>query len=247
MRTKTPKRKNKVLEDLWKILRLLVLIAVLVCVRYAFQMPAFSFGAVDIRPVPTNISRADILTVAGISEPANLFTLDKKEVERKLTGDLRIKKASLGYQFPATVVIYVDENKPLAYVKSPYAFFEVDYDGKILSVGKGIRQASIPIISGIDEDAAFVGDTVVSPIIKDIMGFLQLLSESNRSIISEIHVNADSVKIMTLNKLKVHLGKPEKIQDKAEVFDLVMQKIKQQNLVVEYIDLSYARPFIKIK
>jgi len=45
----------------------------------------------------------------------------------------------------------------------------------------------------------------------------------------------------------VRLGSNEKMTEKAKLTQAIMQEIHEKKLTVEYVDLNYASPFVKLK
>ena len=117
----------------------------------------------------------------------------------------------------------------------------------MLKVSRGITNPHIPILTGVAVESSFVGDKIQSMPAQNVIGFLNGLDEQSRAIISEISLKNNIVEILTLNRLKIVLGVPETVADKASDFNIVMKQIKEQNIAVEYVNLSYERPFIKVK
>lgn len=241
------KRRQNLVSDIWKIIKTIVVIALLVLIRYAVALPMFDFSKIEITPVLFDLTKNDVLTIANIKEPTNIFTVDLKIIEKKLVSDLRIKSAKVSYKLPGILHISIEENKPLIYIASKYAFLEIDSNYKIIKISKSITNSEIPILSGVNEEHSFVGDDIKSPVSKDIINFLKDLPIETKEIISEVIINNNIVHLFTLNKTKIILGEVSSIRSKAENFDIVTKQIKDRNLAVEYVDLSYDRPFIKVK
>ena len=242
---KTKKRKT-IYRDIWNIFKVLLTIALLAVLRYGIELPQFGFGVVEVRPKLFDLSKSDVLLVGELKEPVNLLTVDKFALEKRLLQDLRINKARVYYSFPNRLVINIEENKPLVYLKTPYAFLEIDANYTIVKIVKSISNPEIPILNGVYEEQSFVGDKIKSPVAINVIDFLKKIPWETKGIISEIMVDKNNARIITLNKTRVIVGNVNEIATKAEVFETVLNHVREQNLAVEYIDLSYERPFIKV-
>ena len=66
--------------------------------------------------------------------------------------------------------------------------------------------------------------------------------------ISEINLaNNQQIVAYTNNAVQVRIGSMDRVEEKAKVTEEFLQELKQTNLAIEYIDLTFASPFIKFK
>ena len=80
-----------------------------------------------------------------------------------------------------------------------------------------------------------------------ILEFLQQLSGEARDRIAEIAIdNRQEVKLRLRNSFPILLGPVEKLPEKATLFMTVFGEIKNKNIKAEYIDLTFAKPYIKL-
>lgn len=247
MKSSRQKIKEHKRKSYLKIFLFFVLIVVLVKFKYFFAYTSLAIGELETNPQLNLLTRQDIFLILNIQEPVNILALDRVAMRQKLLQDLRVKTADVQYALPLKVVINIEENSPLVCLVSKYAFFEVDENNTILKVSRGITNPHIPILSGISVESSFVGDKVQSLPAQNVILFLKGLDEQSRAIISEINLKNNIVEILTLDRLRVIIGIPENIAAKSSDFNIVMKQIREQNLAVEYVNLSYERPFIKIK
>lgn len=230
-----------------KIFAFFLLIIALVSFKHFFSYAPIALGELHIKPQLSTLSRQDILMILNIKEPLNILALDRVSMEQNLLKDLRVKTAKITYAFPLNMTIHIKENAPLICLVSKYAFFEVDENNTVLKASRGITNPHIPILTGVSVESSFVGDKIQSMPAQNVISFLKGVDEQSRAIISEISLKNNIVEILTLNRLRIILGTPENIANKASDFNIVMKQIKEQNIAVEYVNLSYERPFIKIK
>ena len=230
----------------FKILVILALIALFFLFRYMVAQPFMYFGSVEVINA-VNLTKQDVLLIARIREPINLFLNNNDEIKNNLKEDLRIKDVKVEYAFPQKVKITIQENKPIICLQSKHAFYEVDSKGVILRVTSNVKNPNIPIITGIKISELYVGEQIKVDLVVNIIKFISSLDEDVYNSISEINMNNEIVSILTLNRVKIILGKATDIPDKSETFKLVMQEIQAKKMAIEYIDLTYSRPFIKLK
>lgn len=194
------------------------------------------------------ISSDEVLQIAAIPEPVNIFRLRTNEIKRRLSADLRIASVEVIRKFPCTIVINVQERQPLAYIANAYGFVELDQQGVVLATYKNLKQLNLPMLTGIRLDTEYIGDTVNNANIKGILPYLALLDEHTLNNLSEINIkNPEKLVAYTTNSIQVRLGNTERMEEKAKLTQDILAEIYNKKMIVEYIDLTFAVPFIKFK
>ena len=194
------------------------------------------------------IAAEDVYQVAGIPETVNIFRLNVANVKSRLVGDLRIAEADVARRFPATIVIKIKERRPVAVLAVAYGFAEVDRQGVILSVSKNLKRLQVPMVTGTEGGSLYVSDRVDTPAMNPVLEYLASLDETALNQLSEINVRSNGEMVAySLESIPVHLGRGEKMQEKARLTGAILQEMKEKKVAVEYIDLNYAPPVIKIR
>lgn len=194
------------------------------------------------------LAKEEVYRIAGIPEHINIFRLNTSEIQSRLRSDLRVNSVDVSRQLPATIVIAITERRPIAYLSSNYGFVEVDKQGIVLAVHKNIKQSHIPIITGYRAGGAYVGDRIEdSQIAKQLLIFLSLLDEAAINQLSEVNINGERLTAYTTNAVNIRLGNFERLEEKAKVLGNILVEVNQKKLNVDYIDLTYASPYIKVK
>lgn len=217
-----------------------------VAIYFLLCQPWFSFGRVYITGVQ-QISRQDILSLTGLKEPVNLFLVDKKNIEHILANDLRIKKADVYYELPNVLHINITEETPLFYAKSNYGFVSVNNDCVVIGATKNIKDALAPVVTGISSGNSFVGDRLAGLETNFAKDFLDALDAGSRSKVSELNITGGKAKIFDLAGRPYIIGEMSEAGKKAAAFCAIIKEITEKNLAVEFVDLSYSKPYIKIK
>ncbi len=93
-----------------------------------------------------------------------------------------------------------------------------------------------------------MSDKIENPAIRSVVHYLSLLDETVLKQISEVNVkSSEQVIAYTLTSVQIRLGTSEKLSDKAKLTNTILHEISDKKMNVEYIDLTYASPFIKLK
>jgi cell division protein FtsQ len=189
-----------------------------------------------------------VYKIAEIPEKINIFSLNTSDIKTRLLYDLRISEVDISRRFPGTIVIHIKERKPMAYVTSGYGFLELDSQGVVLAAFKNLKNMNVPMITGIRLDNEYVGDKIENPPIRSVVHYLSLLDETVLKQISEVNVrSSEQVFAYTLTSVQIRLGNSENLSDKAKLTHNILHEISDKKMNVEYIDLTYASPFIKLK
>ena len=161
---------------------------------------------------------------------------------------MRFQNAEAAYRFPATLQVSVEERQPALYVANSYrSYLKLDYNGIVISVTTTIPDAKAPVLAGVKCGNLYLGDRVEDEGVLQILKFLQQLTPEAQQRIGEIAVdNKQEVKLQLSGCFPVRLGKAQELAQKAPLFMTVFNEIKDKNIKAEYIDLTFAKPYIKL-
>lgn len=215
---------------------------------YLLHRPWLAFGKIVVEG-GENITVEEIKRLDSIPEPVNLFNVSRSNLENVLRNDLRVEKVSTSYIWPNILQVNVTERKPAVYVECSYdGFAKVGYNGCVLEVGKGIKDASAPFISGRKIGNVYNGDIVKDKEILRLVQFLGKLDKSITSEISEIAIDdSDRIRIYLLSGVPILLGNSEELEKKVDTFVIICNELKTKKINAEYIDLTYSKPYVKLR
>lgn len=226
---------------------LIFCLLILIACAQLINSSLFTVGTVEISG-NKYISDEDIKSIAGIPEKINIFRLSTDEISKRLLADLRIEKAEVSRLFPATIAIYVTERQPAAFVATNYGFVQVDKQGIVLAAFKNLRDIKVPIITGVSLGNAYVGDKPSHPFMEKVLLYLSNLDEFSLNELSEVNVTAaGELTVYTLHSGYIRLGNFSNLVQKAKYTSSILRELREKNIAVEYIDLTFASPYIKFK
>jgi cell division protein FtsQ len=187
--------------------------------------------------------------MAGSGEPVNLFRVSKSKIVTALQGDVGVESAEAHYDFPSTLNVYIKERQPVLYVVTDYGnYAKVDKTALVMDMTDGIRDASIPRLAGVACGNAFIGDTLQNDTIREVLQFLDKLKPDAKEQIADLSVDAEHKLIIHMRYgFPVILGPVNELAGKAELFMTVFNEIKGKKVQVEYMDLQYTKPFVRLK
>lgn len=210
--------------------------------------PGTAFGSIVIEGT-SQLTQSELLKMCGTQEPVNLFVVSPSAIEKAIANDVRFEKAETEYFWPGVLVIRVKERILALYVACSYkGYAQVDYNGVVMSVSDGIKEADAPVLSGVITGNIFFGDTIKEKNVLEILSFLSKLDKEVTDSISEIAVDSgNNVKFNLRYGYPILLGNADNISDKLDIFITVFNDIKTKNIRAEYIDLTFAKPYIKLR
>lgn len=210
--------------------------------------PGTAFGSIVIEGT-SQLTQSELLSMCGTQEPVNLFVVSPSAIEKAIANDVRFEKAETEYFWPGVLVIRVKERIPALYIACSYkGYAQVDYNGVVMSVSDGIKEADAPVLSSVVTGNIFFGDTIKEKNVLEILSFLSKLDKEVTDSISEIAVDSgNNVKFNLRYGYPILLGNADNISDKLDIFITVFNDIKTKNIRAEYIDLTFAKPYIKLR
>lgn len=243
------KRKVYTLRIIKVTVLFLVIVGLFVAAYRYIHNPLLEFGKIIITGNDT-ITRKEVLSSAGIDvkKTLNLFLVNQTRVEAGLASDYRIKKFTIKYNFPGELILNIRERIPAFYIKNAYGgFSKLTRDGHVLSVSNGLKDGSVPYITGIKVGNLYLGDKIENKKVLKLLLFMQRLSLKIRNEISEVVVlKKDQVKIIWKSQIPFYMGDIDELDAKYDVFMKIYNEVEGKNIDAKFIDLSYKKPYIKV-
>lgn len=214
---------------------------------YYINRPDVAFGDVVVKGTDL-FPREKILHLSQTGEPLNIFRISDEKLMDAIRKDVHVKNVESSYKWPGILEIQVEERKPALYIKNAYSdFTKCDSSGLVLDVSDGIKDSSVPLLSGIDCGNIFIGDEIKNSDIKSVLHFLSNLSGEAKAAISELIVDKDNhLNVRMRSGFPVKLGPISELAGKDSLFMTVFNELKDKNVRAEYIDLEYSKPYVKL-
>jgi|GEM_PF-2044049 len=211
----------------------------------------FKLRSIEITGID-KISHKEILDAAGLPWGSNILYLDTDAFATKVRKMLWIKQVKLSKMFPGGVRIDVKERVPVVKVasrKQPDRWFSVDDEGVILSEAAREEGKGLPHLV-VDEPVA-VGVIIERSKVDNITKFYTWMSPEMNRKITDFMIGDDYLisfhYYLTDHVIEVKMGKLEDISTKIEVFQKILTQMEGKSKELEYIDLRYKEPVVKMK
>lgn len=203
---------------------LLFLIAGFLLIR----SPFFEVARIEVRG-NEQLSSAEIVSAAGLSTGINIFRVHLGQAGEKLGALPLVRQAVLERRFPSTIIILVEERRPLVLVELEGAFWELDGDGVVLRRRK-VGTPGMPVVTGAAPDEAEMARA---------LAVAAGLPETLKQELSEINVSEGRrITLYTVDGTPVHLGRAEELPLQMLMLGEVLEAVRASGRTVEYIDLA---------
>ncbi len=191
----------------------------------------------------------DIVEIGRVYKGQPLFQLETDQVTANLMKDLRIESAVVRRQFPDTLDITIEERRPLATVESNYGYADLGREGKIVASYKNLRQAPLPLVTGVVIQDKFVGDDNSDENISRALAFLGKLDNHALDMLSEIYVgNPDAVIAYTTSSVQIRLGSlDDRLEEKAKLTQDFLDALPASKHLIDFVDFRFKAPYIRLR
>jgi len=185
------------------------------------------------------MTEKDILSLAAVRSPANLLTINRDAVARRIRTNPWVQEVFVGREFPDRLVIWIRERKAVALIEKENGLYLVDGEGapfKRLETGE---ESDLPVLTGfiregiVDEGLVKKSLTLLGDI-KGIKGGPEI------GMVSEIHGNETfGLSLFTDAGLCLQLGF-DGYENKLKRLTPVMADLDRKNLKTGFllIDLN---------
>ena len=143
---------------------LMGLFAILMVV-FLLNSPLLKIGYVKVTG-NTYLPRDEVLQIARLKEPINIFAVQTDVEQNYLENDLRIESARVWRDFPNCLNIDITERVPMAVMNCDYGYVAIDKNGVIIDTYRDIKKINKPIISGEILQNVYTGDNVNDELVK---------------------------------------------------------------------------------
>lgn len=219
----------------------------ILAIIFIINSPMLKIGYVNVTG-NSYLPREDILQIARIKEPINIFSVKTDVIQSYLQNDLRIESVKVWRDFPNCLNIQVVERTPLAVMNCNYGYVDLDKNSMIIDTYKDPKKIQKPVIVGMTLNDVYTGDQIHDDVINKVLTFLGALQPDVLQQIIQIDVTRpESIKAYSMKGTKIILGdinEPEALASKTNDF---FNDVKTAAIPIEYIDFSYSRPVLKIK
>lgn len=215
------------------------LFVAVLAVYAVFQSPLFRLTTIVVAGAE-HLSAADVSEWTGLEMGANLLEVDVRAVQEALRAHPQVKDARVRRKLPASLVVELEERRPVAYLLAGEEFWALDGDGVALFRTEAMP-VSLPLITVDEELAPRAGHRVEHPALAKAVEFAGALRPEGLASLSEVHVTREGVAAYTRDGISVALGTDGDMSDRAYVMQELLAEIERRRLPVSHIDLRHPK------
>lgn len=214
---------------------------------FIINSPLLKIGYVKVTG-NSYLPREDVLQIARIKEPLNIFSVQTDVIQDYLQNDLRIDTAKVWRDFPNCLNIEITERLPVAVMNCNYGYVNLDKNSVVIDIYTDAKKIQKPVITGMVLQDVYIGDSINDDTVKKILVYLGLLNNEVLSQIRQVNIaDKEHIELYTVKGTKIILGNLEDVEKIAEKTQEIFKDMSTTTIPIEYIDLSYSRPVLKIK
>ena len=229
--------------------RLLLLIIILICVIALFSFMSSPYFSIRDYIISGNrvMSKNDMLDMLSNFKGNNIWMIDNDRIKNRLLNNNYVKTVEVKKNYPGTIKINITERQPLGKINNNGHYLVFDKTGYILEEGSLKSKARVPLITNVGYSFSNNKITFL-PVFKKIVQALSTIELDKIEKIELIKKDKDNQITLKLDSnIDVYLGKDDHLSKKIEILSAIIDKIKKQELDVNYIDLKMVeKPVIKL-
>jgi len=189
----------------------------------------------------SELTEKDVLSLAKVSSGANLLTINKEAIIRRISSNSWVKDVFVGREFPNRLVIWVRERNAVALIEKESMLYLIDSKGEIFKKLESDEKADLPVLTGF-----FSGNILNKELVSKSLALLNHLKEAKEipdiGMISEVHGNETfGFSLFTNMGLCLQLGF-ESYEAKLKRLSVVMDDMKRKNLQLGLMLIDLSNP-----
>ena len=194
------------------------------------------------------LDQGQIKSVSDIAPGVNIFKVDLAAAAARLKLIPMVKDVQVTRSLPSTVVIGVEERKPVGLLPTGEGFIEVDGEGVYLQKANA-GAPGLPVVTGINFNLPGLGEAVDAAGLGDALTVISGLPGETVAELSEVHVENDGqIRLYTIEGMQCRFGLAEDIQEKGDILNQLLIELRAVQDRINYIDLSCAdKPVVYYK
>jgi cell division septal protein FtsQ len=201
----------------------------------------------------SHYSSEQVKKVADVAIGANIFEINKKNIEDKLAAELTwVSSSSLRKVFPDKIEISITERKP--YIRLVYGgkYFILDKEAVVLDEISGEEPFPYSGYLLVKNGIKFypeIGEKIAKKSILGAAAIYDALDVELKSIVKEAYISSSTnsdIILITFDNKQIIFGTSDKIADKNVILKQILIQIYEDEITYSIIDLrNIENPVIK--
>jgi cell division protein FtsQ len=187
------------------------------------------------------LTEKEILTLASVRSSANLLTINRDAIARRIRANPWVREVFVGWEFPGRLVIAVRERKAVALLESNEGLYLVDGEGTPFKKLETGEESDLPVLTGCVRGGILDGELVKKSIalLNDLAG---IKDGPEIGKVSEIHGNETfGLSLFADTGLCLQLGF-DGYENKLKRLTSVMADLDRKNLRTGFLLIDLSNP-----
>ena len=230
----------------------LILASVVVAIFFLVRsVPIFSVKTIEVRGNKI-VSKDTIIDLCGIDYDSNLYGINKNYSISMIKSNAYIESVTISQNLPSTVVIEVEERKPLFVIKIDSGFVHFDVHGNIIDISE--NSGNLPIAVGFSTDLSNpkTGNKLQNEDVEKLNLVYKIIeiakSKNINQFISDIDVSdSNNCKIILITEGKIaYVGDCSQLDIRMDYLKAIMeQETGNSGSIFINMDLNTGRAYFR--
>jgi len=182
---------------------------------------------------------AEIIAMAGLSNPVNLFRVNARECAESLERSSKIEKAVVRKVLPDTLCIDVIERTGVGLLRYNGVFCEIDANGVVITDVLDPVRVQLPILTGLEPTYLASGEKAQPIQVVNAARIAGDIDPSVRKMLRELNVaDTDHLVGYLSTGAMVVFGDSQDLRQKCIVLKSVLEDSQKRSVTLSYIDVS---------
>lgn len=252
----SPARRRRWRPTGWSLVRALGVALLAVLVVYQVGSAVLSSDALTVTRITVQgnerMSRGEVLTLLQGLEGASLVTTDLERWRLKLLESPWVAEASLRRMFPGTLLVVIEERRPVGLGRLRGSLYLVDESGSVIDeFGPNYADFDLPIIDGLDAAGGLERGSVdeararlVGRLMSDVQRWPGLGARVSQIDVTDVR---NAVVMLKDDTTLVRVG-DERFAERIRSYLDLMPALRAKVAEIDYVDLRfdqrvYVRPY----
>lgn len=213
---------------------------ILVCIAALSLMHSSGFTVSEIDVVGNSyFTDTEVIAMAGLSEPVNLFKVNVRQCEERLKRSSKIEGAVVCKVLPNALTINLIERTGVGLLRYNGVFCEVDANGVVITDVLDPERVELPVLTGLQPTYLASGERAQPAQIVDAARIAGDIDLGIRRLLRELNVaDPDNLVGYLVNGAMVVFGDCQGMRQKCGVLQSILEDARRRGATLDYIDVS---------
>lgn len=223
---------------------LLIVVAVVFALKRLTTVDVFTIKNVSVIGV-SRLTEEEILDLAKISSKESIFSVNSKEIEKKIASSPWIKDAKIVKSFPSSIKIEIEEEQPILTVKNQDGYWLVSDEGIALEQSKKSPD-KFPLFTLEKDLIVELGYKIKNKKMLSLIKIYNSMEPNVKTRIKSASMSGEDLYFIDEKDIQIVYGDDSDLEEKNLLILQLLDDINKKKTDVYYIDIRIpSKPAIK--